>query len=178
MIESLGAVSPRIAQSAWIHPAATVIGDVDIGADVTIWPGAVIRGDFGPISIGAGCCIQDNAVIHTGTAGTVIGRNCLVGHLAFVEGAIVEDECLIGVGAHVLEGSRIREGGVVAAGAVVLGGTEVPTDHRAQGVPAHIVESAASARAYVLAGLAHYREMALRYRESSAPAKDAQFEER
>jgi carbonic anhydrase/acetyltransferase-like protein (isoleucine patch superfamily) len=100
----------------------------------------VLRGDSGAIRIGARTSIQDNVVVHAGPEiGTRIGSECIVGHLAFLEDAWVEDLCLVGVGSRVLNGARLRSGSVVAAGAVVLGGQEVPGGSRAQGVPARIV---------------------------------------
>lgn len=163
MIEPLGELIPRVSRSVWVHPSAVVIGDVEIGEDSSVWPGAVLRGDFGPITVGARTCIQDNAVIHSDGAGTRIGSNCIVGHLAFIEEADVDDECLIGVGARVLNGVRLRRGAVVAAGAVVLRGVEVPGGHRAQGVPAQIVQSSFPDRDYILRGAGRYHEMALRF---------------
>lgn len=153
MIEALGDRVPRIAPTAWVHPAATVIGDVEIGPDSSVWPGAVLRGDFGSIRIGARTSVQDNAVIHSGpSALTVVGDDCIVAHLAFIEMALIEDVCLVGVGAHVLPGAVLRAGSVAASGAVLAGRLEVPGGHRAQGVPARVVPSAHPDRDYVLRG--------------------------
>lgn len=162
MIVALGELMPRIAETAFVHPRATVIGDVEIDEDSSVWPGAVIRGDFGPIRIGRRTSIQDNAVIHADREGTVIGDDCIVGHLAFVEHAIVGDACMIAVGA-VLHGARMHDGSVAAAGAVLVGGTEVPTGFRAQGVPAVIVAVENPDRQTIERGAARYVEMARRY---------------
>ncbi|MDO8186825.1 gamma carbonic anhydrase family protein [Conexibacter sp. JD483] len=164
MIEALGGRVPRIAPTAWVHPAATVVGDVEIGPDSSVWPGAVLRGDFGAIRIGARTSVQDNAVIHSGPdALTVVGDDCIVAHLAFIEMAIVEDVCLVGVGAHVLPGAILRAGSVAASGAVLAARLEVPGGHRAQGVPARVVPSVHPDRDYVLRGAANYVRMVRRY---------------
>lgn len=167
MIEALGELVPRIDPTAWVHPAATIIGDVEVGAHSSIWPGAVLRGDFGAIRVGARTSVQDNAVIHSGpNALTVVGDDCIVAHLAFIEMAVVEDACLIGVGAHVLPGAHLRSGSVAASGAVLARGLEVPSGHRAQGVPATAAPASHPDRAYVLRGAANYVLMARRYAEA------------
>jgi carbonic anhydrase/acetyltransferase-like protein (isoleucine patch superfamily) len=162
VITALGELVPRIAPSAFIHPGATVIGDVEIGEDSSVWPGAVIRGDFGSIRIGRRTSIQDNVVVHADHEGTVIGDDCIIGHLAFIEHAIVGDACMVAVGAK-LHGARMHPGSVAAAGAVLVGGLEVPSDCRAQGVPAQIVARASPDRATIEQGAARYVEMARRH---------------
>ena len=88
MVSALGERVPKIAPTAWVHPAATIVGDVEIGAGASIWPGAVLRGDFGAIRIGAGTSIQDNAVLHAAPDGpTMVGSDCVIAHLAFIEAA-------------------------------------------------------------------------------------------
>ncbi|HEV7753952.1 MAG TPA: gamma carbonic anhydrase family protein [Baekduia sp.] len=166
MIQRLGDAVPEIAADAWVHAQATVIGDVTIGPGASIWPGAVLRGDYGPIRVGARTSIQDNAVIHADAEGTVIGDDCIVGHLAFVENAVVGDSCLVGVGAKLLPGTRMRAGSVAAAGAVLLG-IEVPSGYRAQGLPAVIVRTDRPGRAYVDEGARRYAEMARRHRREA-----------
>jgi carbonic anhydrase/acetyltransferase-like protein (isoleucine patch superfamily) len=150
-------------ESVWHHPTSSIIGDVEIGEGSTVWPGAVIRGDFGPIRIGSGTSIQDNVVIHTTTRGTFVGSHCVIGHLAFVEEATIEDGCLVGVGARVLNGVHMRTGSVAAAGAVLVAGIEVPTGMRAQGVPARLVSPREQMREWVLSGAEEYVEMGKRY---------------
>jgi carbonic anhydrase/acetyltransferase-like protein (isoleucine patch superfamily) len=138
-LEPFGDAIPRVHPTAFVHPMAVVIGNVEIGAYSSVWPGAVLRGDYGRIVIGERTNIQDNAVVHATESGpTTIGSRCVVGHLAFLEAATVEDVCLVGVGSKILNGSRMRSGSVAAAGAVVLGSMEVPSGCRAQGVPARI----------------------------------------
>jgi carbonic anhydrase/acetyltransferase-like protein (isoleucine patch superfamily) len=136
---ALGDLVPDVHPTAFIHPGATVIGHVAIGAYATIWPSAVLRGDYGRISIGDRTSIQDGAVVHaTEEHPTVIGADCVVGHIAHLEGCTVEDGCLIGAGSVVLHRVVVRGGALVGAGAVVSPGTEVPARAMALGVPAKV----------------------------------------
>ena len=142
---ALGEERPRIHPEAYIHPEAVLIGEVRLGPGSSVWPGAVIRADNGRIVIGARTSIQDGAVIHTQTERhTRIGDDCVIGHLAHLEGCLIEDLVLIGSGAVVLEGAACRSGSLVGAGAVVSPGTEVPSGAMALGVPARIRENAVS----------------------------------
>jgi carbonic anhydrase/acetyltransferase-like protein (isoleucine patch superfamily) len=160
----LGDRVPQIDAEAWIHPSAQIIGDVHIGPGASIWPGAVLRGDFGRIEIGARSTVQDNCVLHAGERHpTVIGATCVLGHLVHVEGARVGDGALLGVGSVVLPGAVVEPWAVVAANAVVLGGTRVPTGFRAQGVPAELVAIHRDPDAS-LAELAVYDRIVERYR--------------
>jgi carbonic anhydrase/acetyltransferase-like protein (isoleucine patch superfamily) len=136
---ALGELVPVIHPTAYIHPAATVIGSVEIGAESTVWPGAVLRGDARPIVVGSRTSIQDGVVVHASSElSTVIGSGCVIGHLAHLEGCVVEDGVLIGSGAVLLHRVLVRAGALVAAGAVVAPGTEVPALAMARGVPARI----------------------------------------
>ncbi len=136
---ALGDERPRIHREAYIHPQAVLIGEVHIGPHSSIWPGAIIRADNGPIIVGARTSIQDGAVIHTQMVKqTRIGADCVIGHLAHLEGCSLEDLVLVGSGAVVLEGVICRSGSLVGAGAVVSPGTEVPAGAMALGVPARI----------------------------------------
>src|SRR5277367_3330691 len=136
---ALGDERPRIHSDAYIHPLATLIGEVRVGPGSSIWPGAVIRADNGPIIVGARTSIQDGAVIHTqAVMRTRIGDDCVIGHLAHLEGCVLEDLVLIGSGSVVLEGVICRSASLVGAGAVVSPGTEVPAGAMALGVPARI----------------------------------------
>ena len=126
-----------------------MIGDVTIGAEASIWPGAVLRGDYGTITVGDRTSIQDGAVIHaTSELSTTIGADCVVGHLAHMEGCVIEDGSLIGSGSIVLHNAVVRSGALVGAGAVVSGGTEVPSGAMALGVPAKIRPDAVPADAF------------------------------
>ena len=134
-----GDVVPEIHPDAFVHPEATVIGNVTIGAESTIWPQAVLRGDYGAIVVGARTSIQDGAVIHcTAAHSTRIGDDCVIGHLAHLEGCTVEDAALVGTGSIVLHRAIVRTNALVGAGAVVPAGLEVPSGAMALGVPAKI----------------------------------------
>lgn len=136
-IYALGDQVPDIHPSAYVHPDAIVIGSVTLGPDVTVWPGAVLRGDYGTISVGARTSIQDGTVLHTTPMwSTDIGAECVVGHNAHLEGCQVEDRCLVGSGSTVLNRARVGRGSVVGAGAVVTEDAEVPPGSTALGVPA------------------------------------------
>ncbi|HVF21239.1 MAG TPA: gamma carbonic anhydrase family protein [Mycobacteriales bacterium] len=138
-IYALGDLEPTIDPSAYVHPDATVIGDVTLGEGATVWPRAVLRGDYGAITVGAGTSIQDGTVVHaTAIDPTVIGAECVVGHLAHLEGCVVEDRCLVGSGSIVLARARIRTGAVVGAAALVPEGMDVPEGALVLGVPARV----------------------------------------
>jgi len=160
---ALGDERPRIHPEAYIHPRAVLIGEVRVGPRSSVWPGAVLRADNGPIVIGARTSVQDGAVVHTqSTNHTRIGSDCVIGHLAHLEGCLLEDLVLVGSGAVVLEAVTCRSGSLVGAGAVVTPGTEVPAGAMALGVPARIrtgVVTAASVRANADAySLGHLRQ--------------------
>ena len=136
-IYALGDRVPDIDEDAYVHPDATVIGDVRIGAGSTVWPGAVLRGDYGTITVGERTSIQDGTVVHaTADKPTTIGSDCVVGHLAHLEGCTVEDGSLVGSGSVVLHDALVRSGALVGAGAVVSNGQEVPSKAMALGIPA------------------------------------------
>ena len=122
--------------NTYIAPNATVLGDVTLGENVSIWYGAVVRGDNGAIVIGEGTNIQDNAVIHDPTT---LGAYCTIGHGAIVHGCTVGDGCLIGMGAIVLNGAVLEEGCLVGAGALVTGKTHAPAGSLLLGNPAKII---------------------------------------
>jgi carbonic anhydrase/acetyltransferase-like protein (isoleucine patch superfamily) len=162
-IYALGDVEPTIDPTAFVHPDAVVIGDVRIGPESSVWPNAVLRGDNGYIEIGARTSIQDGTVIHcTHHEPTVIGDECTVGHLAHLEGCRVGRLSLIGSGSVVLNGARVGDEALVAAGALVGPGKEVPSGHRAIGVPARISELVEHQHARQAAG---YVAKARRYRD-------------
>ncbi|MBD2898054.1 gamma carbonic anhydrase family protein [Spirillospora sp. NPDC000708] len=136
-VYALGDQVPDIHPTAYVHPGATVIGSVTLAEGATVWPGAVLRGDYGAITVGARTSVQDGTVVHTTEAWpTVIGADCVVGHNAHLEGCVVEDRCLVGSGSVVLNRARVETGAVVGAGAVVTEGAVVPSGHTALGVPA------------------------------------------
>lgn len=143
-IYALGDREPTIDPEAFVHPEAVIIGNVTIGAESTVWPGAVLRGDEGSIVIGARTSVQDGAVLHcTAEHATVVGDDVTIGHLAHLEGCTVERWGLIGVGSAVLHRAVIGEAALVGAGAVVTNDTVVPPGAMALGIPAKIREGAA-----------------------------------
>jgi carbonic anhydrase/acetyltransferase-like protein (isoleucine patch superfamily) len=136
-IYALGDLEPTIHPEAYVHPDATVIGDVRIAAHASIWPQTVLRGDHGYIEIGARSNVQDGCVLHcTGRHPTILGPSSAIGHSVHVEGATIGTGCLIASGSVVLNGSVIEDGGMVGAGAVLSYGFHVPSGHVALGVPA------------------------------------------
>ena len=138
-VYAIGDQVPRIDPSAYVHPDAVVIGDVVIGPESSIWPGAVLRGDDGGIVVGARTSIQDNSVIHTTAEHpTRIGSECVIGHIVHLEGCPIEDGCLVGSGSVVLHRAVVRSGALVGANAVVPNDMEVPSGAMALGVPAKI----------------------------------------
>jgi carbonic anhydrase/acetyltransferase-like protein (isoleucine patch superfamily) len=138
-IYALGDQVPDIHPTAYVHPDAVVIGSVTLGPEVTVWPAAVLRGDYGTITVGARTSIQDGTVVHTTAEwSTVIGAECVVGHNAHLEGCEVADRCLVGSGSTVLNRARVGRGSVVGAGAVVTEDAEVPAGSTALGVPARV----------------------------------------
>jgi carbonic anhydrase/acetyltransferase-like protein (isoleucine patch superfamily) len=136
---ALGDLAPTVDPEAFVHPDATVIGDVTIGPESSVWPGAVLRGDHGTVIIGARSSVQDSSVVHAGPGfPTVVGDGCVIGHIVHLEGCVIEDDCLIGSGAVVLHHVRVGRGALVGAGAVVPNGMDVPAGALAVGVPAKI----------------------------------------
>src|SRR3954465_8566670 len=138
-VYALGDRLPKIDSSAFVHPDAVIIGDVTIGPESTVWPHAVLRGDYGEIVIGAQTSVQDGTVVHaTEEHPTRIGDRCVIGHLAHLEGCTVEDDSLIGSNSVVLHRPVVRSGALVGAGAMVPNDTEVPSVAMALGIPAKI----------------------------------------
>ncbi|HEY6295779.1 MAG TPA: gamma carbonic anhydrase family protein [Streptosporangiaceae bacterium] len=163
-IYALGPIEPDIAESAFVHPDAVIIGQVWIGPEASVWPCAVLRGDHGRIVVGARTSVQDGTVVHTTRDWpTLIGADCVVGHNAHLEGCVVEDMCLIGSGSVTLNRARIGMGAIVAAAALVQEGFEVPPGALAAGVPATIKKTNLPA-GRVQASVQSYIESAHRYR--------------
>jgi carbonic anhydrase/acetyltransferase-like protein (isoleucine patch superfamily) len=143
MIYALGDQVPEIDPQAYVHPDAVVIGSVTIAAGASVWPCAVLRGDDGWIRIGARTSVQDGSVLHcTPELPTIVGDNCVIGHMVHLEGCVVEDGALVGNGAIVLHRAVIRSGALVGSNAVVPAGMDVPSGAMALGVPAKLREGA------------------------------------
>jgi carbonic anhydrase/acetyltransferase-like protein (isoleucine patch superfamily) len=144
-IYRLGDLVPTIDPEAYVHPDAVVIGNVTVGPEASIWPGAVLRGDNGYIVIGARTSVQDGTVVHTVPGlPTVVGDGCVIGHLAHLEGCTVEDEALVGSGSVILHRAVIGAGATVGANAVVPNDLAVPRGALAIGIPATIREGASN----------------------------------
>jgi carbonic anhydrase/acetyltransferase-like protein (isoleucine patch superfamily) len=165
-IYALGELTPDIDPTAYVHPDAVVIGNVKLGAGASVWPQAVLRGDYGRIEIGAGSNIQDGSVIHcTAREATILGDGVVVGHAAHIEGATVGDGALIASGSIVLNGAVVGEGAVVAAGSLVSPGTVIPAFAMAMGTPARVREGRVIPEGNMAANAAMYAANARRYRE-------------
>jgi carbonic anhydrase/acetyltransferase-like protein (isoleucine patch superfamily) len=131
---------PNVHSTSFVHPTATVCGNVTLGARVSVWPTAVIRGDSDSIEIGDDSNIQDGTVVHADEGvPTRIGRRVGVGHRAIIHGSTVEDDCLIGMGAILLNGTHVGTGSIVAAGAVCRENFEIPPNSLVMGVPGRVV---------------------------------------
>ncbi len=164
-IYALGDRVPAIHPDAYVHPDAVVIGDVRVGAASSIWPKAVLRGDYGTIMVGERTSIQDGAVVHAvAEYPTVIGNDCVVGHLAHLEGCVVHDQALVGSGSIVLHEAEVHSGATVAAGAVVRNRGQVPPNATAVGVPA-TMRPDSSDEAVAVTSASLYAANAQRYRE-------------
>ena len=137
MIAPFKGIHPVIHKDAFIARGAVIIGDVKIESGASIWYGAVIRGDIEPVRIGQNTNIQDNCTIHTEEdCPVVMGRNTSVGHNAVIHGCTIEDDCLVGIGAVVLNGANVKKGSVVAAGSVVREGQVIGPYEMVAGSPA------------------------------------------
>ena len=164
-IYALGDREPAIDPTAYVHPDAVIIGDVRLGPESSIWPGAVLRGDGAPITVGARTSIQDGSVLHvTPIHPTTVGAECVIGHLVHLEGCTVEDGSLVGSGAVVLHNAIVRTEALVGAGAVVSGGVEVPSRAMALGIPAKIRPDAVEPESMIRLGMLSYVERGAHYR--------------
>jgi carbonic anhydrase/acetyltransferase-like protein (isoleucine patch superfamily) len=135
-VYALGDLVPVLGPDAYVHPDAVVIGAVELGEEASVWPGAVLRADYGRIVVGARTSVQDGTVVHTTQEwATLIGADCVVGHNAHLEGCVVEDRCVVGSGSVVLNRARIGTGSVVGANGLVPEGRQVEAGHLAVGVP-------------------------------------------
>ena len=138
--------SPRIHSTAFVHPAAVVIGNVTLGARVSVWPTAVLRGDSDAITIGEDSNVQDGTVIHVDPGvPCTIGARVAIGHRAIVHGATVHDDCLIGMGCILLNRVAVGSGSIIGAGAVCREGMEIPPNSLVVGVPAKVIRETTEA---------------------------------
>jgi len=136
MIKEYKGKKPKIGKNCFIAETAVLIGDVVLGDNCNIWYGAVLRGDLAPIIIGKNCNIQDNCTLHVDTdVPVMMGDRVTVGHGAIIHSAVVEDNCLIGMGAVLLDKCRIGRGSIVGAGSLVTQGKDIPAFSLVMGVP-------------------------------------------
>lgn len=139
MIQEYLGKRPRFAANVRIHDSSVVMGDVDLGEGVSLWPQSVLRGDYNFIRVGKGTNVQDGAVLHNDTQHPlIIGEDCVIGHLACVHGCEIGDRCLIGIHATVLNGAQVGAESIIGAGAVVLEGMVIPPRSLVFGVPGKI----------------------------------------
>ncbi|WP_225827646.1 gamma carbonic anhydrase family protein [Streptomyces naphthomycinicus] len=167
LIVGIGGKEPRVAPDAFVAPTASVIGDVTLHAGASVWYGAVARGDVERITVGAQANVQDNVTLHADPGFPVtVGERVSIGHNAVVHGATVEDDCLIGMGATVLNGAVIGAGSLVAAQALVPQGMVVPPGSLVAGVPAKVRrELTAEEREGVTLNGTLYADLAKAHRE-------------
>lgn len=170
-----GGATPRLDATAFVAPGARLIGDVEIAAEASIWYNCVLRGDVNRIRIGPRTNVQDGSVIHVDSARpgepdghpTLIGAEVLIGHLAMVHGCVLEDRAFVGLGAIVMDGSRIESDAMLAAGAMLTPGKTVPAGQLWAGRPAKYVRDLSETDlAGMRAGVAHYVELARRHAEA------------
>jgi carbonic anhydrase/acetyltransferase-like protein (isoleucine patch superfamily) len=140
---SYNRIQPKVHPTVFVAPSATIIGDVEIEEESSIWFNVVVRGDVNPIRIGRRTNIQDNSTLHVTYQKSVlnIGSNVTVGHAAILHGCTIEDDCLIGMGARILDGAHVGRFTLVAAGALILEGKDIPDHSLVAGVPAIVKRS-------------------------------------
>lgn len=167
-ILAVGDDRPDVADDAFVAPGATVVGRVRIGAESSVWYGAVVRGDTERITIGRRTNLQDVCVGHADPGSPlVVGDGVTVGHRAVIHGCEIGDDVLIGMGAVLMNGVRVGRGSLVAAGAVVTQHTEIPPGSLVAGVPATVVREVDDDEvALIIDGARHYIELAGRHRTS------------
>jgi len=166
VLRALGDLRPRIGEGVFLAETCAVIADVELGDEVSVWYGTVVRGDVMPIRVGARTNLQDGTIVHvTGEKlGTVIGSDCTIGHAAILHACTIEDRCLIGMGATVLDGALIGSGSFVGAGALVTPGTVIPPGSFALGSPARVKRPVSDReRQQIELGATRYVELARRY---------------
>ena len=165
MIRNLGGKTPKIAESAFISEAAYVIGDVEIGENSSVWPGAVIRADMESVKIGKNTHVEDNVVLHGGLTPIEIGDDVIIGHSAMVHARKIGNKVLIGANATILHNVEIGDSCIIAGGAVVTDGTKIPSGSFVAGVPAQVKSKVSPKQTWWLEGSTTYAQLALKYKE-------------
>ena len=165
-------IHPQLASGAWVHPRATVIGEVSLGVDASVWPGAVIRGDVNSIAVGEASNIQDNSVLHVSHKSVanpaggalVIGARVTVGHTVILHACTIEDESLIGMGSIILDRAVIQKNVLLGAGSLVPEGKVLESAHLYLGRPAKLVRALTEEEiAYFSYSAEHYVALARSY---------------
>ena len=165
MIREFNGKNPHIASSAFVSETAYIAGDVEIGENANIWPGAVIRGDIAKITIGKNTSIEDNCVVHSATD-IIIGDNTIVGHGAVIHCKKIGNNVLIGNNATVLDNAEIGDYSIVAAGSVVAPETQIPAESLAVGVPAKVKgKLSQEQKDYITIGSAFNIKLAQKYKK-------------
>ena len=170
---SFEGLEPTVSPTAWIAPTATLVGDVRVEDEASVWYGAVLRADFGPIIVRRGANVQDGSVLHGGAdPACEIGEGATVGHLCVVHSARIGPEALIGNGATVLDGAVVGRRALVAAGCTVPPGMAIPDGMLAVGVPARVVgEISGGAKQWVETNPEIYRALARRHAAGVRPVE-------
>jgi carbonic anhydrase/acetyltransferase-like protein (isoleucine patch superfamily) len=172
MLRSFRNVVPTIDPSAYVDESAQVIGDVVLGAESSIWLNAVVRGDVNYIRIGRQSNLQDGVIVHVNhqpSYPTIVGERVTVGHAAILHGCVVEDRCLIGMGAILLNGSHVGSDSIVAAGTLVPERTVIPPRSLVMGSPGKVRRALTDAElAFILEGAANYVRYRLEYMDRDA----------
>lgn len=160
---------PQVDATAWVHPDASLCGTVTLGPLVSVWGGAVLRGDTDQITIGAGSNVQDLTMVHTDAGLPLwVGARVTVGHRAILHGCHVENAVLVGMGAILLNRCRIGTGSIVGAGALVAEGVDIPPHSLVLGVPGRVVrQTTESERARIESSALHYQTQAARHRDGT-----------
>ena len=167
MLRRYGSISPRVAPSAFVDESAQIVGDVEIGEESSVWLNAVLRGDVNWIRVGAQSNLQDGVIVHVNhdpSHPTLVGNQVTVGHGVILHGCTVEDRCLIGMGAILLNGSRIGSDSIVAAGTLVTERFEVPSGSLVMGSPGRVRRSlTGEERAFIRESAGNYVQYRLAY---------------
>ncbi len=165
MVRTLGNKAPKIAPTAFVSEAAYVVGDVEIGENSSIWPGAVIRGDVASIKIGDNSQIEDNCVVHTGEP-MVIGDNVHIGHGVVIHCSKIGNTVLIGNNATILDGAEIGDFCLIAANSLVRERMRIPSDSFVTGTPAEVKGNITPAQIdRIESGVKFYVELSLEYKQ-------------
>ncbi|MCZ2524073.1 gamma carbonic anhydrase family protein [Streptomyces sp. NPDC059506] len=168
LVAAVGGAEPAVDPDAFTAPGSVVVGDVRLAAGASVWYNAVLRADAESVSVGAGSNIQDNCTVHADPGfPAVVGERVSVGHNAVLHGCTVEDDCLVGMGATVLNGARIGAGSMVAAAALVPQGMQVPPGSLVAGVPARVRrELTEDEKTMIRVNAEHYTGLARAHRDA------------